>query len=174
MLQDGAHLLVYEENIYTVSEYLELYRLAKQHEPSLFAIFIVPPSLGGWRHLLKGMKLLKRLSIGNTILATDEGTHKSLGQNMHAFYDAPQLPDSLRMLVKGLINGAEGKLLLDTGASRSAMSATTAPKLGLPISSQPAVQVSGYDGETRSVNSATKATLKMGSYVEELFLPMNK
>ena len=131
---------------------LEMYRLVKQQKPSLSAIFIVPTCLGGWRSHLKGMKLPKRFSAGDTVLVTAAGTHKSLGQNMQAFYDAPQLPDSLRMLLKGLINGAEGKILLDTGASRSAISAATASQLGLPLTSQPAFQVSGYDGETRSVN----------------------
>ena len=138
LLQDNTHILVFEEEIQVVTEYLEVYRHVKEHKPSLSAIFIVPTSLGGWRSKLKDMKLLKRFSKGDAILLTKGETHEALRQNMQAFYDASQLPDTLRMLVKGLINGAEGKILLDTGASRSAISAATASKLGLPVSSQPA------------------------------------
>ncbi len=171
-LKDGAHVLSYEDNVEPLTEYLKVYRSQKERMPSLSAVFIVPTSLGGWRSLLKGMKPLKAYNQGETILLTREGTHKSMKQNMQVFYDPPKLPDTLRMLVKGLINGSESRILLDTGASRSAISAKKVSRLALPISSHPVFQVAGYDGETKIVNSATQAMLKMGSYEEDLSLPV--
>ena len=172
LLKEGSHVLSYEEDVESLTQYLEIYRMQKEKDPSISAVFVVPTSLGGWRSLLKGFKPIKDYKKGETILLAREGTHKSIEQNMHVFYDPPKLPDTLRMLVKGLINGSESRILLDTGASRSAISAKKVSRLTLPISSHPPFQVSGYDGETKIVNSATQAMLRMGSYEEGLYLPV--
>jgi len=71
------------------------------------------------------------------------------------------------MLVKELVNGSETRILLDTGASRSAILAKKILRLALPISSHLVFQVAGYDGEIKIVTSATQAMLKINSYEED-------
>ena len=120
------------------------------------------------RSLLKGFKPTKDYKRGETILLARDGTHEAMKQNMHVFYDPLKLPDTLRMLVKGLINSFESRIFFGTRASRSAISAKRycAWRCLLGISTHPPFQVSGYDEETNIVNSATRAMLKMDSYEE--------
>ena len=91
LFKEGSHVLSYEEDVESFTKYLEIYRMQKEKDPSISAVFVVPTSLGGWRSLLKGFKPIKNYKKGETILLAREGTHESIEQNMHVFYDPPTL-----------------------------------------------------------------------------------
>ena len=61
LLKEGSHVLSYEEDVESLTKYLEIYRMQKEKDPSISAVFVVPTSLGGWRSLLKGFKPIKEL-----------------------------------------------------------------------------------------------------------------
>ncbi len=103
-------------------------------------------SFGG--SLSEGVKPLKDQKRGETILLR-EGTHESMKPNVQVFYDPPWLPDTPRILVKELVNGSETRILLDTGASRSAILAKKILRLALPISSHLVFQVAVYMGRLK-------------------------
>ena len=73
LLKEGSHVLSYEEDVESLTKYLEIYRMQKEEDPSISAVFVVPTSLGEWRSLLKGFKPIKDYKNGETILLAEKG-----------------------------------------------------------------------------------------------------